>query len=134
MPAFGAASMKQLNTCHPDLRRVFLRVVEHWDCTIIEGKRTEAQQRINVANGTSKTMESKHVYPLNGPSLAVDVAPYPIRWRDQPRWYAFAGFVIGTAREMGVTLRWGGNWSGDRDEIGHQDWNDLPHFELMETT
>ena len=122
--------MKQLNTCHHDLQRVFRRVVEFWDCAVIEGKRSEAQQKFNVASGASKTLDSKHVYPLDKPSLAVDVAPYPIKWMDKPRFYAFAGFVIGTAREMGVNLRWGGDWDSDR-EFHDQDLYDLPHFELV---
>jgi hypothetical protein len=131
MPKFGAASQKQLATCHRDLQRVFLRVVEAWDCTVIEGKRSEAQQRLYVASGASRKMDSKHVYPLNEPSLAADVAPYPIRWKDYPRFYAFAGFVIGTAREMGVKLRWGGDWDSDHD-FTDQDFHDLPHFELVD--
>lgn len=130
MPTFGAASLKQLSTCHPDLQRVFLRVVEVWDATIIEGKRSEAQQRIYVASGASKTLNSKHVYPLGAPSLAVDVAPYPLKWKDLPRWYAFAGFVIGTAREMGVTLRWGGDFDSDRNFDEGDSW-DLPHWERV---
>ena len=128
---FGHASEKQLQTCHPDLQRLFRRVVEFWDCTVIEGKRSEAQQRLNVASGASKTMASKHVYPLDGPSLAVDVAPYPIKWKDYNRFYAFSGFVIGTAREMGITLRWGGDWDSDR-VLDDQIFNDLPHFELVD--
>ncbi len=122
--------MKQLNTCHPDLIRVFLRVCSGWDCTVIEGKRTPRQQRIYEAHGASQTLESKHVYPLGSPSLAVDVAPYPIRWQDLVRFYAFAGFVVGTAREMGVTLRWGGDWDSDRD-FHDQDLVDLVHYELV---
>lgn len=131
MPAFGPESEKQLATCHPDLLRVFRRVVEFWDCQVLEGKRSEAQQKLNVAKGVSKTLESKHVYPLGGPSLAVDVVPFPIKWKDDFRFAAFAGFVIGTAREMGVTLRWGGDWDSDRifDDQSFHDW---PHFELVE--
>lgn len=130
MPKFGDASEKQLGTCHPDLQRLFRRVVEHWDCTVIEGKRSEARQRINVATGASKTMQSKHVYPLDGPSLAADVAPYPIKWKDRERFFAFAGFVIGTAREMGIKIRWGGDWDSDRD-FAEETFDDLPHFELV---
>jgi hypothetical protein len=132
MPSFGSASERQLGTCHPDLQRLFRRVVLNWDCQIIEGKRSEAQQRVYLASGASRTLNSKHVYPLDGPSLAADVAPWPIRWNDYYRFYAFAGFVIGTATELGIKVRWGGNWSGDRDDIGHQIFNDLPHYELVE--
>lgn len=130
MPKFGAASERQLATCHPDLQRVARRVVEFWDCSVLEGKRSEAQQKLNVAKGVSKTLDSKHVYPLDSPSLAMDLAPYPIRWRDDARWYAFAGFVIGVAFSLGVKLRWGGDWDSDRD-FHDQDFFDFPHFELI---
>jgi peptidoglycan L-alanyl-D-glutamate endopeptidase CwlK len=129
MPSFGSASLRQLNTCHPDLQRLFKRVVEFWDCSVIEGKRSEAQQKIVVATGASLTLNSKHVYPLDKPSLAVDVAPYPIKWNDYPRFYAFAGFVIGTAREMGIKLRYGGDWDSDRD-FAEEQLKDLVHFEI----
>ena len=132
VPSFGTASLVQLRTCHPDLISLFTDVVEFWDCQVLEGKRSEAQQRINVANGVSKTMNSKHVYPLDGPSLAVDVAPYPVKWNDLYRFYAFAGFVIGTARKLGLAgrLRWGGDWDSDR-EFSDQTFHDLPHYELI---
>ncbi len=131
MAAFGAASLRQLATAHPDLQRVFTEVVKHWDCQVLEGKRSEAQQKLNVAKGVSKTLDSKHVYPLGEPSLAVDVAPYPVKWSDQERFYAFAGFVIGVATMLGVRLRWGGDWDSDR-EFHDQGFYDLPHFELVE--
>jgi len=131
MPSFGTASEKQLGTCHPDLQRLFMRVISAWDCTIIEGKRSEAQQRVYVASGASKTLNSKHVYPLGEPSLAVDVAPYPIKWGDTSRFYAFAGFVIGTARELGIKVRWGGDWDSDRD-FAEETFRDTVHYELVQ--
>lgn len=105
-------------------------MVKWWDCTIIEGKRSEAQHLINLANGVSKTQKSKHVYPLNAPSLAVDVAPYPIKWNDISRFYAFGAAVVATARMMGIKVRWGGDWDSDRD-FSDQTFNDLVHFELV---
>lgn len=131
MPKFGEASLQQLATCDVRLKRLFLDVIEVWDCQVLEGKRSEAQQRINVANGVSKTMQSKHVYPIDGPSLAVDVAPYPVKWNDLPRFYAFGGFVVGTARKLGIQVRWGGDWNSNR-EFSDQQFNDLPHFEIAD--
>lgn len=130
MPKFGERSAAALATCHPDLQRLFNRVVEYWDCSVTQGKRTEAQQREFVAQGVSKTLQSKHVYPLGEPSLAVDVYPYPVDMKDKLRFYAFAGFVIGTAREMGIKVRWGGDWDSDR-VFDDQNFYDLPHFELI---
>ena len=130
MAKFGAASEKQLATCHPELQRLFREVVRHWDCTVLEGKRSEAQQKLNVANGASKTLNTKHVYPVDGPSLAADVSPYPVKWSDLYRFYAFGGFVVGTARHLGINVRWGGDWDTDRD-VSEEKFKDLPHFELV---
>lgn len=152
MPSWGSASLKQLATCDERLQRLFNRVIQKRDCTILEGKRSEAQQVINVAKGVSKTMNSKHVYPADRPSLAADVAPYPLKWpkrpnldlppeqlapallvwaKDMARYYYFAGYVIGVGEEMGITLRYGGDWDGDND-IHEQHFDDLPHFEIDE--
>jgi len=65
------------------------------------------------------------------PSLAVDVAPYPIDWNDRERFCYFAGYVKGIAKSLGTELRWGGDW--DRDtQVKDNNFDDLPHFELVE--
>ena len=141
MPDFSPISQARLATCHPDLRRLFEEVSKWWPCTVLEGERTLAQQEANVAKGVSKTLESKHLkaysrYPAGVD--AVDVAPYPLKWpqrgsptfvKDTALFYYFAGFVLGVASQMGVKLRHGGDWDGDRD-IHDQSFDDLPHFEL----
>jgi len=130
MPSFGEKSKAQLATCDQRLQDLFNEVVKYWDCTVTEGRRTYEQQVHNVAVGVSKTMNSKHVTG-DLPSKAADVAPYPVKWKDYPRFYAFAGFVIGTAVQMGLKVRWGGDWDSDRD-FSDQNFNDLVHFELVD--
>jgi peptidoglycan L-alanyl-D-glutamate endopeptidase CwlK len=130
MPSFSAASEAELATCHPDLQRLFRYVIEGWDCKVLQGKRSEAEAADTVANGTSHTNHSKHVYPLGEPSRAADVAPYPVDWKDAKRFYAFAGYVLACARHLGVTIRWGGDWDSDHD-LDDQSFFDLPHFELV---
>jgi peptidoglycan L-alanyl-D-glutamate endopeptidase CwlK len=143
MPAFGATSLSRLQTCHPDLIRLFAEVVRVYDCTVLEGHRTEARQAQLVKSGASKTHDSKH---LAYPSLAVDVAPFPIEWPDQltqkremnaqrvrqswVRWGIFAGIVFATAERMGIKVRWGGSWDGDMDPRGNR-FEDYPHWELV---
>ena len=129
MPSFGERSLVQLNTCHPSLIELFTEVIKYWDCTIIEGKRTLEQQQLNLSTGASRKLNSKHI-PVNGFSMAVDVSPYPIKWTDYNRFYAFAGFVIGTAVQLGIKVRWGGDWNSNRD-FSDQKFNDLVHFELL---
>lgn len=152
MPKFGATSLANLGTADPELQRLFHAVILGFDCTILEGKRSEAQQRANIIKGVSKTMASKHVYPLDAPAKAVDAAPYPLQWPDgklralalkgDPAalaeyikqvalWYAFGGYVMGRADELGIPIRWGADWDGDW-VIVDQTFDDLPHFELDE--
>lgn len=128
MPRFSTRSEDELKTCHPNLQRLFREVVRHFDCSVLEGQRSHEEQIENVRRGVSKTLNSKHV---RDPSLAVDVAPYPVDWQDIERFRAFGGFVLGIASQLGIPIRWGGDWSMDwifRD----QTFIDLPHFELLD--
>ena len=126
MPRFSARSRSQLETCHKDLRRLFDRVIVSWDCTILEGHRTQERQAQLLREGKSKVQISKHNYR---PSLAVDVAPYPIDWEDTERFVEFGLFVLQVARDLGLSIRWGGDWDGDGD-LTDQSFNDLVHFEI----
>lgn len=129
--SFGEASKKELATCDQRLQRLFNEVIKHWNCKVLDGKRTEDEAAATRAAGTSHTNHSKHVFPLGAPSLAVDVSPYPVVWGDRERFYAFGGFVVATAIHMGIKIRWGGDWDGDRD-LHDQSLYDLPHFEVVE--
>ncbi len=131
MPKYSERSLAELGTCHPDLQRVFHEVIKHWDCVVLEGARSPEQQQEYVRRGVSKTLHSKHLRQSDGWSHAVDVAPYPIDWRDIERFRAFGGFVLGVAAVLGVPLIWGGDWDGDR-QFKDQSFVDLPHFELKE--
>ena len=130
MPAFAEKSISKLSTCHPLLQRVFHEVVREFDCTILEGHRDKNLQNQMVAEGKSQVLwpNGKH---NTVPSLAVDVTPYPIKWDDRERQTLFAGYVLATAKSMGVILRWGGDW--DRDtEVRDNSFDDLVHFEIVE--
>lgn len=128
MPTFGTRSNANLDTCHPDLQRLFREVVKHYDCTVICGHRSKDAQDEAVQNGMSKTVypNSKH---NSIPSLAADVVPYPIDWQDREGFYNFGGFVKGVASQMGISIRWGGDWDSDND-LHDQKFIDLPHFEI----
>lgn len=129
MATFGHTSESRLNTVHPDLQRLFRRVVKTYDCTIIYGMRSLETQEKLVADGLSKTLNSKHLVQDDGWAHAVDVAPYPIDWDNTKRFYHFAGFVQAIAEEMGINIRWGGDWDSDRD-LDDQTFMDLVHIEL----
>lgn len=133
MRKFSDQSLNRLGQCHPDLQRLFNAVIAICDCTVLCGHRTKLEQDEAVRTGRSKTPwpTSKH----NAiPSMAVDVAPYPVQWdgvNARIRFYHFAGVVRAVADDMGIKIRWGGDWDGDWD-LFDQSFNDLPHFELVE--
>lgn len=130
MPSFSEASARRLAQCDPRLQRLFNEAVKHFDCTVITGHRGKAEQEEMVRTGRSKVHwpDGKH---NTVPSLAADVAPYPIDWEDRERFTLFAGFVKGLAVSMGIKIRWGGDWDGDT-EVLDNGFDDLPHFELMD--
>ena len=132
MPRFGRTSQANLKECHWNLQVIFSRVIEEYDCSIIEGYRDKATQDKLFHGGQSKLQfpKSKH---NRSPSHAVDAVPYPIDWKDTDRFYAFGGFVMGIAAQMGIKLRWGGDWDGDWQHKD-QTFHDLPHFELVGET
>lgn len=135
MPTFSTASQQKLFTCHPELQLLFREVIKYFDCTVIEGFRNEADQNKAFAAGNSK-LKWPHGKHNQSPSMAVDVAPYPIDWNNTKRMYWFGGFVLGVAQmlknqgKMVYEVRYGGDWDGDKD-INDQTFNDTVHFELV---
>lgn len=117
-----------LATRHPDLQKVINASFEKmpFDITVLQSTiRTVEEQRANVAKGVSWTMKSKH---LDG--RAVDMAPYPIDWKDLGRFEQMAKVVLATAKELGIKVRWGGDWNQNGDWKDEKNY-DGPHFELM---
>jgi peptidoglycan L-alanyl-D-glutamate endopeptidase CwlK len=122
-------SEQNLAECHQDLQRLFRTVNQVFPCRIYEGHRPQDEQDMAVATGASKTPwpNSKH-NPM--PSEAVDAYPVPLNWKDRERFVFFAGVVLGAASVMGINIRWGGDWDGDRD-LKDQTLYDLVHFEMV---
>ena len=145
MPTFSRQSAGRLATCHPDLRRLLNAVLAKRDTTILEGVRSDARQAELYRQGRSKLdgvrRRSKHQRKPDGYSHAVDAAPYPVRWNTDATevyadWIAWARVVLETADELGIRVRWGGDWDRDWDRVSDprsdadQRFNDWPHWEL----
>lgn len=113
-------SVQRLAGVHADLVRVAMRAAElsEVDFIVTEGLRTMKRQRELVAAGASKTLKSRH---LTG--HAIDFAPVvggEVTWK----WPAFpliADAFKRAAKELGVAIVWGGDWTSFRDG---------PHIEL----
>ncbi len=134
MPKFSKRSQDKLNTCDQRLIRLFEEVVKDYDCTVIYGHRTKEEQDRAYQEKKSKLKypQSKH---NKYPSMAVDVAPWfpemGIDWEDYGAFYMFAGYVMKTAKDMGISIRNGGDWDSDH-QTKDQRFNDLVHFELTD--
>ena len=128
MPKFGRKSKENLNTCDSKLQKVFNEVIKHVDCSVLEGHREEDRQNRLYKEGKTKVKypDGRH---NRQPSSAVDVTPYPVDWGDRERQTLFAGGVIGVASQMGIKLRWGGDWDQDFQVVDNR-FDDFPHFEL----
>lgn len=132
MPSFSKHSLARLETCDDRLIAICNRVIQAFDFTVVEGYRSNEDQDIMYNTGRSKLRAgmSRH---NRAPSMAVDVAPYRnggIDWDSREHFFMLAGHMFQAASELGVKLRWGGDWDGDLD-FKDQSFNDLPHFEIV---
>lgn len=123
----GKTSLERLGTIKPELQKVVRKAFETmpFDVTVLEGIRTAERQKELVAKGASKTLNSKH---LTG--NAVDLAPWPIDWDNKARFNIMAEHVLTAAKELGIKVRWGGDWDMDGDSNDER-FYDGPHFELI---
>lgn len=120
----NSRSETNLRGVHADLVKVVRRAAELSPVafTVIEGLRTVERQRQLVAQGASKTMNSRHIT-----GHAVDLAPHRPDGQiafDWPLYYKLAPAMKQAAQELGVALDWGGDW---------RTFKDGPHFELRRT-
>lgn len=120
MRRYSNRSLRNLKGIHPDLRRVIDRALQEspLDFIVIEGLRTKERQAKLVAEGSSWTMNSRHIT-----GHAVDLLPIgadgpSFAW---PLYHKLGPAVEDAARKEGVKITWGGRWVRTPDG---------PHFEL----
>ena len=124
MPSFSEESESKLATCDRRLQFLMRKAIARSpiDFTILCGFRDKEAQEAAFLAGTSE----KH-WPIGNhnrmPSLAVDIAPYPIDWNDERRFEALAHYILGVANGMDLQVKWGGFWKKPHD---------MPHFEVQE--
>jgi peptidoglycan LD-endopeptidase CwlK len=118
----GKVSLERLATCHPDLIR-YVMAFERCsprDFTVLCGHRGEAEQRAAYrANPPTSKLDWPNSKHNQTPSLAVDLAPYPVDWTAAGK-AAFADQrdeLLELAGRMGIRIR-----------VISWDW---PHFELV---
>jgi peptidoglycan L-alanyl-D-glutamate endopeptidase CwlK len=131
MAKFSKKSLRILGTVkETDLQTLFKVVIKYFDCTVVSGFRTQAEQQALYAQGRTipgdiVTKADGVIHKSNHQSgEAVDVIPYPSLYSDKKKMREFGGFVLGVAailKEWGIIdieIEWGGHWG----------W-DMPHFQ-----
>ena len=139
MPAFGPRSLGLLATVDYDLVRICRRTILVSDFAVICGARgKDAQEEAyRTGNSNARWPESKHNAIPPGLSLAVDLAPWHkgkphIRWENEREFVFLAGQMAQAAHELGVRIRWGGDWDRDNDLYDINKPFDLGHYEIDE--
>ena len=120
MYKLSASSKAKLDQCHPDIQKIVTELLNEMDVTVLCGHRGEAEQEAAFKAGNSKLQfpNSKH---NKLPSLAVDIAPYPIDWQDIKRFDEMNDKIQKIADKHGIKIRQGRTFS----------FKDHPHQELV---
>ncbi len=131
MPKFSKLSAERLSECDKRLQDVMNLAIQRVDFSVICGHRGKALQDSAYKLGKSKLQwpKSKHNHV---PSFAVDIVPYPFKteyWSQPQVWADLAKEIKAAADELGVKIRWGGDWDRDGDWKDEK-FFDGPHFEV----
>ena len=126
MPRYSKRSKERLKGVDVKLVNVLNELIKLMDVTIIEGLRSKERQQELLKKGATKVKYSKHME-----GKAVDVAPYPIDWKDRDRFHYMGGMVRAIGHQMNLKIRWGGDWDSD-GEVKDNNFDDLVHIELRD--
>ena len=142
---FGSRSLQKLQGVNDDLIRVCHLALKRSpiDFGITCGLRTQAEQNQLRAQGKSKVKHSRHQ-----DGMAVDIVCYKdgkVSW-ELDDYLIVAQAFAKAARELDVTIRWGGAWNTTLNQkdasVAHKDYVatrksqgrtpfiDGPHFEI----
>lgn len=133
MPKFGTESEAQLATCHPDLVKVLREAIKYFDFKVEEGFRNQADQHKAFITHHS-TLDWPHGNHNKSPSTAADCYPYPVDYSDNQknleRFLWMHGVIDTVAQQLGIKIRHGVDWNGNKDERDEKGLRDYPHVEL----
>ena len=126
MYKFGKRSRERLKGVDTRLINVLNELIKMMDVTIIEGVRTKERQAELLKQGATKVKYSKHME-----GKAVELAPYPIDWENRDGFYYMGGMIRGIAKQLGLKVRFGGDWDSDGDTKDNN-FDDLVHIEILD--
>lgn len=123
------SSIEILRNVHPDLVKLVNEVIKFMPMRVLCGHRNQVDQDEAYKTGHSKLAwpHSKH---NSLPSRAIDMCPEPYDPQNKMKIIYASGIVMGSAQKLGISLRWGGDFSMNFDPSDEK-FQDLFHFELV---
>lgn len=105
-------SQLKLAECHESLQVLCAEVSRYIPFKVICGYRGQVEQDAakTAGNSTQSWPNSKH---NQMPSLAVDIIPLPLDWKDLPAFARVFGHFERVAKEKGIKIRWGADWNNN---------------------
>ena len=139
---FGNGSWNKLKTTHPEIRRLFIECIKHFNLTVLCGKRGEGEQELALRSGASTVKYPNSIHNVDNPInkdgkgvRAIDVAPFPMDWNDLERFVYVGGKIMMIAKRLKIPMRVGFDWNRDsrmRDDKKRKALRDYPHYEYRE--
>lgn len=156
---FSERSLSAMNGIHPKLREVLDHAATiasaSEDFMVLEGVRSREAMMVNYGKGRvaseltkfgipahyaqpsvakvtwlADPFNSNHKLMPDGYGHAVDLAPWPVDFKDIKRYVTLYTLIMGSAREVGVKLRSGMDWDGD-GHLMERGETDLGHYEII---
>lgn len=114
-------SKERLETCDERLITIVSDVLKVMDITVLCGHRGKEEQEKAFSEGKSRAHFGQSYHNAT-PSLAVDIAPYPINWDvNDPRWNIMCDLVLYIAKRYGIKVKLGRDFTNLKD---------YPHIEI----
>jgi peptidoglycan L-alanyl-D-glutamate endopeptidase CwlK len=116
MYSFSSASKQKLKSCHPLLRKIAKELIKIIDVKVLCCYRDASEQETAYSLGHSKLQypHSKHNVK---PSLAIDIAPYPLDWDDIGSFERMCGIIEGIAHCHEIKIRLGRDFKFCKDYV-----------------
>lgn len=119
MFALSKESQDKLDLVHKELARVVEEAIKTTpiDFKVGDGLRTEAEQRREIAEGNSKTMNSRHLTGHAVDLLALSKRAVSWNW---DFYYPIADAMQKAANKLEVPIIWGGVWDRKLNQLGEK--------------
>lgn len=104
-------SLKRMIGVHADLHEILDEAVKGdfpFYIQVSQGMRTPEEQAIFVAQGKSKTMDSRH---LTGHAMDLVLLDqyFKVNWQEK-NYFLLANYIRGISIKTSIPIRWGGCW------------------------